>query len=215
MSLEFISQLYAVPQKARAEKYRRFQNEKRVKCEPGVKRTQTEIWVTTKWEPEIAKNKANKIGRKRDRDYKYGKWNEGQTDSFCEDKKNEKEREATCEKLRIAGLERRGIYQRKDLDDYKNLIFPVFSLNDKESWPTWAWESYYEMLDKREEVRCEGGTRMVVKPGAIVGFKDLQFKWEQGMSAEEWTKEFWARADANEHVLAGNELVEEFVYIDL
>jgi hypothetical protein len=195
MSLEIISQLYAVPQKARAEKYRRFQNEKGVKREPGVKRTQAEIWVTTKWEPEIAKNKTNKIGRKREREYKYGNWNEGQTDSCCEDNMNEKARETTRERLRIAALERRGIYQRKNLDDYKNLLFPVFHLNNKDSWPTWAWESYYEMKDFRQEVRCVSGTRLVVKPGAIVGFRDLE--WEESEIATE---------DA-----AGN----EFEYIDL
>ena len=203
MSLEIISQLYAVPQKARAEKYRRFNNEKRVKRTPGEKRTQTEKITTTKWEPEIAKNKANKIGRKRDRDYKYGKWNDGRTDSCCEDKKNDKAREATRERLRIAALERRGIYQRKNLDDINDLLFPVFHLRDKVNWPTWAWESYYEMKDLDEEVRCDAYTRLIVKPGKIVGFKDVpEFKWEQGMSAEEWTKGFWERA------LAGNEYVD-------
>ena len=174
MSLEIISQLYAAPEKTRSEKYRRFNYEKRVKREPGVKRTQTEIWVKTKWEPEIANNKKNKIGRKRDRDYKYGKWNDGQTDSYHEDKKNDKAREATRERLRVAALERRGIYQRKNLDDLSDLLFPVFYLNNKDSWPTWAWESYYEMLDMREEVRCDAGTKLIVKPGSIVGFKEVE-----------------------------------------
>ena len=183
------------PEKTNGEKYKRFNNEKRVKRTPGEKRTQTQKITTTKWEPEIAKKKANKIGRKRDRDYKYGKWNDGKTDSCSEDKKNDKMREATREKLRVDALERRGIFQRKNLDDYENLVFPIFNLKDKDTWPTWAWESYYEMIDKGEEVRREG-TRLLVKPGKIVGFKELpEFKWEQGMSAEEWTKEFWARAD--------------------
>jgi len=199
MSLEIISQLYAVPQKARAEKYTRFNNEKRVKRTPGVKRTQTQKITTTKWEPEIAKNKANQIGRKRERDYKYGKWNDGITDSCCEDKKNDKAREATREKLRVAALERRGIYQRTNLDDYSNLIFPVFHLNDKYNWPARAWESYYEMKDKQEEVRC-AGTRLLVKPGQIVGFKEVD----------------WAKADENEHVLTGNGLIEyDLEYVDL
>ena len=195
MSLELISEIYVAPEKTNGEKYKRFNNEKRVKRTPGEKRTQTQKITTTKWEPEIAKNKANKIGRKRDRDYKYSKWNDGRTDSCSEDKKNDKMREATREKLRVDALERRGIFQRKNLDDYENLVFPIFNLKDKDTWPTWAWESYYEMIDKGEEVRREG-TRLLVKPGKIVGFKELpEFKWEQGMSAEEWTKEFWARAD--------------------
>jgi len=193
MSLELISEIYVAPVKS--EKYKRFNHEKRVKRTPGEKRTQTQKITTTKWEPEIAKKKANKIGRKRDRDYKYGKWNDGKTDSCSEDKHNVKMREATREKLRVDALERRGIFQRKNLDDYENLVFPIFNLKDKDTWPTWAWESYYEMIDKGEEVRREG-TRLLVKPGKIVGFKELpEFKWEQGMSAEEWTKEFWARAD--------------------
>ena len=195
MSLEIISQLYAVPQKARAEKYKRFKHEKCVKRAPGEKRTQTEKITTTKWEPEIAKKRASKIGRKRDRDYKYGKWNDGKTDSSCEDKKNDKAREATRERLRVAALERRGIYQRKNLDDYSNLLFPVFNLKNKDSWPTSAWESYYEMKDLEEEVRCDAFTRVLVNPGKIVGFRDLpEFKWEQDMPAEEWVKDFWRRA---------------------
>jgi len=204
MSLEMIAQLYAVPQKARAKKYTRFNNEKRVKRTPGVKRTQTEEITTTKWKPEIAKNKANKIGRKRDRDYKYGKWDYGRTDSSCEDKKNDKAREATRERLRVAALERRGIYQRTS--DYSNLLFPVFELKNKDSWPTWAWESYYEMKDLEEEVRCDAFTRLLVKPGQIVGFKDLpDFDWVD-----------WAKADANEHVLTGNGLIEyDLEYVDL
>jgi hypothetical protein len=173
MSLEMISQLYVTPEMTKSEKYKRFNHEKRVKRTPGVKRIQTEEYTKTKWEPEIAKNKANKIGRKRDRDYKYGKWNDGRTDSRSEDIKNEKAREATREKLRVAALEQRGIYQRKNLDDYSNLIFPVFHLNDKSSWPTWAWESYYEMKDL-EEVRCDAMT-LLVKPGKIVGFKEAEY----------------------------------------
>ena len=198
MSLEIISQLYAVPQKARAEKYTRFNNEKRVKCEPGVKRTQTEKITTTKWEPEIAKNKANKIGRKRDRDYKYGKWNDGRTDSYCEDMKNEKAREATHTRLRISALERRGIYQRKTLES--NLLFPIFNLRNRDGWPTWAWEAYYEMKDLDEEVRCDASTRLLVKPGSIVGFRDA--KWQESG--------LWPSADTNEYILIGNELREDF-----
>jgi hypothetical protein len=170
MSLEIISQLYVTPEMTKSEKYKRFNYEKRVKRTPGVKRIQTEKYTKTKWEPEIAKNKASKIERKRDRDYKYGKWNDGRTDSRIEDNKNEKAREATCERLRVAALEQRGIYQRKNLDDYTNLIFPVFHLNDKSSWPTWAWEAYYEMKDT-EEVKCDAMS-LLVKPGKIVGFKD-------------------------------------------
>jgi len=168
MSLEIISQLYAVPQKARAEKYTRFKNETRERT-PGVKRTQTQKITTTKWDPEIAKNKAKKIGRKRDRDYKYGKWNDSRTDSCCEDKANDKTREVTREKLRVAALERRGIFQR--ISDYENLLFPVFNLKNKDTWPTWAWESYYEMKDL-DEVRCEPDTQLLVKPGTIVGFRE-------------------------------------------
>ena len=69
-------------------KYRRYQDEKRVKREPGVKRFQTPRIITTKWEPEIANNKANKIGRKRERDNKYGKWDDARTDCVYEDKNN-------------------------------------------------------------------------------------------------------------------------------
>ena len=170
MSLELISEIYVAPEMTKSIKYKRFNHEKRVKRTPGEKRTQTQKITTTKWEPEIAKNKANKIGRKRDRDYKYGKWNDGRTDSCSEDKNNDKMRETTRERLRVAALERRGIYQRKNLDDYENLLFPIFNLKDKDTWPTWAWESYYEMKDLDEEVRCDAYTRLIVKPGMIVGF---------------------------------------------
>jgi len=180
MSIDLTSEIYVAP----VEKYRRFKNEKRVKRTPGEKRTQTEKITTTKWEPEIARNKANKIGRKRDRDYKYGKWNDGRTDTCCEDKKNDKVRDATRERLRVAALERRGIYQRSAFSDISDVIFPVYSLANKDSWPTWAWESYYEMKD--------------LKRG---------FKWEPEMSADEWTKEMWRRADANEYALTGNRLI--------
>jgi len=195
MSLEIISEIYVAPEKTNSAKYKRFNIEKRVKRTPGVKRLQTQKITTTKWEPEIAKKKANKLGCKRDRDYKYGKWNDGRTDSCCEDKANDKEHKAMRERLRIAALERRGIYQRKNLDDYSNLLFPVFELKNKNSWPTWAWESYYEMKDLEEEVRCDAFTRVLVNPGKIVGFRDLpEFKWEQDMPAEEWVKDFWRRA---------------------
>ena len=170
MSLELISEIYVAPEMTKSIKYKRFNHEKRVKRTPGEKRTQTQKITTTKWEPEIAKNKANKIGRKRDRDYKYGKWNDGRTDSCSEDKKNDQANKAMRERLRVAALERRGIYQRKNLDDYENLLFPIFNLKDKDTWPTWAWESYYEMKDLDEEVRCDAYTRLIVKPGMIVGF---------------------------------------------
>lgn len=173
MYLETISQLYVTPEMAKSEKYKRFHHEKRVKRTPGVKRIQTEKYTKTKWEPEIAKNKANKIERKRDRYYKYGKWDYGRTDTRIEDTKNEKAREATREKLRVAALERQGIYQRKNLDDYSNLIFPVFHLNDKDNWPTWAWEAYYEMKDT-EEVKRDAMS-LLVKPGKIVGFKEAEY----------------------------------------
>jgi hypothetical protein len=135
-----------------------------------------------------------------------------------EDDINENINDMQREKLRVASLERRGIYQRKNLDDYSNLLFPIFYLKNKDTWPTTAWESYYEMKDLKEEVMCDAGTRLLVKPGSIVGFRDhVPFKWEQDMSAEEWTTEFWRRADENEHVLTGNRLREydEFEYIDL
>ena len=65
-------------------KYRLYQNEKRVVREKGVRRVQTPKIITTKWDPEIAKNKTKKIGRARARDDKYGDWNE--TDCSYEDK---------------------------------------------------------------------------------------------------------------------------------
>jgi hypothetical protein len=173
MSLEMNSKLYAT----KSEKYTRFNNEKRVKRTPGEKRTQTEKITTTKWKPEIAKNKANKIGRKRDRDYKYGKWDYGRTDSCSEDKSNDKANKAMRERLRVAALERRGVYQRSAFADISDLLFPVLDLKNKDSWAPWAWESYYEMKD--------------LKQG---------FKWEPEMSAAEWTKEMWRRADANEYL---------------
>lgn len=184
MSLELISEIYVAPEMTKSIKYRRFNNEKRVKRTPGEKRTQTQKITTTKWEPEIAKNKANKVARKRDRDYKYGKWNDYRTDSCSEDKSNDKAREATRERLRVAALERRGIYQRSAFSDIADVMFPLYSLANKDSWPTWAWESYYEMKD--------------LKRG---------FKWEPEMSAAEWTKEMWRRADANEYALTGNGLI--------
>ena len=132
MSLELIAQNYSISEKAsREKKYTRFQNEKRVKRVPGVKRIQTEKWTTTKWEPEIANKKMNEIGRKRAREDKYCKWDDNRTTSCCEDKKNEMANLAMRERLRAAALEQR-------LSDY---------LKERMSWPAAARESYYEQAD--------------------------------------------------------------------
>jgi hypothetical protein len=220
MSLELISQLYVAPEKTKVEKYRRFKNES-TKRQPGVKRTQAQRIITTKWEPEIAKKRTTKIGRRRAREDKYGNWNENRTTCRLEDDINENNNDMQREKLRVASLERRGIYQRTPSSvfaDMSDLMFPVYNLANKDTWPTSAWESYYEMKDMEEEIRCDAETRLLIKPGTIVGFREpVPFKWEQGMSAEEWTTEFWRRVDENEHVLTGNGLREddEFEYIDL
>ena len=152
MSLELISALYEVPNKTKTTKYRRFKNEKRVKRVPGVKRIQTEKWTTTKWEPEIANKKMHEIGRKRAREDKYCKWDDNRTTSCCEDKKNEMANLAMRERLRAAALERR-------LSDYTNLLFPVYHLKDRMSWPAAARESYYEQKEvadaEKFEMQCK------------------------------------------------------------
>ena len=161
MSLEYV---------AKSEKYRRYKNE--AAREPGQKRLQTQKIITTKWEPEIAQKKTNNISRKRARDDKYGKWNDDRGDSCCEDKVNETANAAMRERLRVAALERRGIFQRTTIDS--DTLFPVFYLNDKMSWPTWAWASYYELKE----------TEGIPTPYH-------EFRAEQDM---------WARADANERI---------------
>jgi len=73
-------------------KYRRYQDEA-VDREKGVRRIQTPKIITTKWDPEIANKKTNKIGHKRNRDEKYGDWNENFTDANYEDRINRELRE--------------------------------------------------------------------------------------------------------------------------
>jgi len=135
----------SVPVKER--KYKRFASEKRAKRTPGVKRIQSEKHVTTKWDVEIANKRNKKVCRQRDRADKYGNWCENKTDSCCEDKKNDIANQKMHERLRVAALERRGIFQRKTISEYAGLLFPVFHLKDKHNWPTWAWESYYEQKE--------------------------------------------------------------------
>ena len=181
-----------VPVPEKKQKYTRFQHEKRAKRTPGVKRVQSPHIMVTKWDVELAKKRIAKIERLRAREDKYGSWKENRTTCCLEDDINENNNDIQREKLRVAALERRGIYQRSAFSELSDLLFPVYSLANKDSWPIWAWESYNEMKEIEEEVRRDPS----------------QFEWEEEISANEWTKEMWRRADANEHALTGNGLRE-------
>jgi len=184
-----------VPVPENKKKYTRFQHEKRTKRTPGVKRVQSPHIMVTKWDVEIANKRNKKVARARDREYKYPSWNENRTTCCLEDEINENNNDMQREKLRVAALERRRIYQRSAFSDISDLLFPVYSLANKDSWPIWAWESYNEMNDIEEDVGNDS---------------------EEEISATEWTKEMWRRADANEHALTGNGLSEDDLeYIDL
>jgi len=117
-----------VPEKGH--KYKRYATEKRVKRTPGVKRLQSEKYVTTKWDVELANKKKEKVGRRWDRANKYGNWCENRTDSFYEDLVNGNERDQSKERLRAAALERRGVQRKAEYT---------------------AWESYEELGDAKFE----------------------------------------------------------------
>ena len=104
---------------------------------------------------ELANKKKEKVGRQRDRANKYGNWCENRTDSFYEDLVNGNERDQRKERLRVAALERRGVFQRKVICEYADLLFPVFSLKDTRNWPAWTWESYYEQKELDDAAKFE------------------------------------------------------------
>jgi hypothetical protein len=143
-----------VPVPEKKQKYKRYQHEKRAK-HPGTKRVQTPHIMVTKWDVEIANKKNKKVSRRRERADKYGNWSENRTDSFYEDKKNDITNQKMRERVRVAALERRGVFQRKAISEYADLLFPVFHMKDKRNWPTWAWESYYEQKGMADAEKFE------------------------------------------------------------
>lgn len=144
-----------VPVKEKTHKYKRFQHEKRAKRTPGTKRVESPHIMVTKWDVEKTNTRNKKVGRKRERDEKYGDWGENRTDAAWEDKKNETMNKQVRERLRVAALERRGVFQRKAICEYADLLFPIFYLKDKSNWPTWAWESYYEQKEMGDAEKFE------------------------------------------------------------
>ena len=120
-------------------KYKRYAHEKRAMRTPAKKMQTPEIMVT-KWDTEIANNKGKKIGRNRDREIKYGVWDEHRTDTVWEDDVNAKGREQSS--LRAAEnaiLERRKQAIRRSLAELAELCFPRFSLTDRGGWSCDAW----------------------------------------------------------------------------
>ena len=168
-------------------KYRRYQNEKRVKREPGVKRLQTPLCVTTKWEPEIANNKANKIGRKRDRDNKYGKWDDARTDCMYEDRVNAEIRERKPEKF-TSPLKRKEL-RADGWNDYNRELFPRYTAPYTSSCA--VWDSYGEIQEAEETARAIRAISGVIR--------------SQRIHNTEPTAD-----DSYEYILIGNELREDF-----
>jgi len=145
----------------KAHKYKRFAHEKRMPA-TGVKRIQTPHVMVTKWDVEIAKTRNKKIGRKRDRDEKYGEWSENQTDTTWEDAKNKLQHELTKE--RVMAL-RKDIQMR--LAEYKEQLFPTNP--QPNTWydrgiPASAWEAYFEYLEAIEEPEHAEYDYMVLPP---------------------------------------------------
>jgi hypothetical protein len=97
MSITLATNFREIPSTKR--KYRRYQNEKRIEREKGMKRIQTPRIITTKWDPEIANKKTHKIGRSRSREDKYGCWNYNETDCKYEDNVNAEIRARKPEKF--------------------------------------------------------------------------------------------------------------------
>ena len=147
-------------------KYKRFAHEKRMPA-MGVKRIQTPHVMVTKWDVEISNTRNKKIGRKRDRDDKYGEWSENQTDTTWEDAKNKLQRELT--KGRVTELRNK---TRKDsiqmrLAEYKGQLFPRNP--QPNTWydrgiPASAWEAYFEYLEEIEEPEPAEYDYMVLPP---------------------------------------------------
>lgn len=134
-----------VPEKT--QKYKRFAHEKRVNRTPGVRKVQTPHIITTKWDVEISNKRNKKIGRSRDRDDKYGNWNENQTDTLWEDAKNAMRHDVTMERVHELRKQARRLQWRVQLDQYNELLFPVYSLTNRDGWPCSAWEAYGEFLE--------------------------------------------------------------------
>jgi hypothetical protein len=191
MSLIFISQLcdqisVKLPEQNRAKKYQRFQNEKRVDREKGMKRIQTPRIITTKWDPEIANKKTNKIGRKRERDYKYGNWDWNRTDSCCEDKKNKAINEATRERLSEDTAKFRRGFHLLPLVKYSDIRVPHDELEQATKWPMWS------AYDNSEERAIRALTCKSLVP-------DLGTLRDERIYNDDY-----------EYILIGNELREDF-----
>jgi hypothetical protein len=127
-----------VPVPEKKQKYKRYQHEKRAK-HPGAKRVQTPHIMVTKWDVENANTRNKKVGRNRDRAYKYGNWNDNRTDTVIEDDVNRKQHSNTEQRRRAVAKENAA---RASLSEYAALLFPVYSLEDTTGWPVWAWNSY-------------------------------------------------------------------------
>ena len=219
MSLNFNSQLcdqisVKLPEQNRAKKYQRFQNEKRVDREKGMKRIQTPRIITTKWDPEIANKKTNKIGRKRERDYKYGNWDWNRTDSCCEDKANKAINEATRERLSEDTAKFRRGFHLLPLAKYSDIRVPLNELEQATKWPWGAYDSSEERAIQVLRAPMRGLTIQRV-PGVNYIIYALALK------CDTLTYQIPGRAcgtlreeriynDDYEYILIGNELREDF-----